>query len=451
MGSASTVAGRADDEAFTSIADEDDLGPAKPTASGQARAAGRLQGYVAAGGGDSPADGRGCEDAAAAEWEAVPTVGLAPARGQSAPGGPGGGGSASTLAAAAGARAARAAQRIVAAEEARGGGPDRRAGAAQPPSPPPLAGAPAAVPGLGTLTTGKATLAMLRQQYAAGGSSSLTESSCEPEAEELAMTQRPQDWNKAPDIDSMDEAAMAQMWEEATVTNRQAAAQPSPWSMAARQPLLGYTEAWTHLASTCGDTLEPRLEVEGLQLAAAIEKDALVGVARARLGEEPMHHRLLQSVWRRLSGSSEVAGRIGQHWVSIGFQGTDPSTDLRGVGLLGLAHLLLFAERAPMGLRSGIAACRHGSRHFPFAVASFNFSKLAVDLLLEGRLTAICNGAGQCEQVVGSIYVGSFCRFLQRWEHEGLAVEDFGRVLREIAVAAERGPQALLREGETSR
>ena len=35
--------------------------------------------------------------------------------------------------------------------------------------------------------------------------------------------------------------------------------------------------------------------------------------------------------------------RYGSHWERIGFQGNDPSTDLRGVGLLGLVHpLFLF-------------------------------------------------------------------------------------------------------------
>lgn len=28
--------------------------------------------------------------------------------------------------------------------------------------------------------------------------------------------------------------------------------------------------------------------------------------------------------------------RYGQHWELIGFQGTDPATDLRGVGMLGI-------------------------------------------------------------------------------------------------------------------
>ena len=39
--------------------------------------------------------------------------------------------------------------------------------------------------------------------------------------------------------------------------------------------------------------------------------------------------------------------RYGKHWATLGFQGTDPTTDLRGCGVLGLLHLLLLHEHDP--------------------------------------------------------------------------------------------------------
>jgi hypothetical protein len=41
-----------------------------------------------------------------------------------------------------------------------------------------------------------------------------------------------------------------------------------------------------------------------------------------------------------LTGATEDCPRFGPHWELIGFQGNDPSTDLRGVGMLGLLQLL---------------------------------------------------------------------------------------------------------------
>jgi len=39
--------------------------------------------------------------------------------------------------------------------------------------------------------------------------------------------------------------------------------------------------------------------------------------------------------------------RYGPHWAALGFQGSDPTTDLRGCGILGLLHLLLLHEHDP--------------------------------------------------------------------------------------------------------
>jgi hypothetical protein len=39
--------------------------------------------------------------------------------------------------------------------------------------------------------------------------------------------------------------------------------------------------------------------------------------------------------------------RFGHHWGSIGFQGDDPATDLRGVGMLGLLQLLYLHHHSP--------------------------------------------------------------------------------------------------------
>ena len=40
------------------------------------------------------------------------------------------------------------------------------------------------------------------------------------------------------------------------------------------------------------------------------------------------------------SNSLCKACRYGEHWALMGFQGSDPATDLRGAGMLGLLHLL---------------------------------------------------------------------------------------------------------------
>ena len=58
-----------------------------------------------------------------------------------------------------------------------------------------------------------------------------------------------------------------------------------------------------------------------------------------------LHERVLVSVYRGLLGASECPPIYGSHWEAVGFQGSDPSTDVRGAGLLGLLLLLAFVQQ----------------------------------------------------------------------------------------------------------
>uniref|UniRef100_A0A3B1IR46 ELMO/CED-12 domain containing 1 n=1 Tax=Astyanax mexicanus TaxID=7994 RepID=A0A3B1IR46_ASTMX len=60
--------------------------------------------------------------------------------------------------------------------------------------------------------------------------------------------------------------------------------------------------------------------------------------------ENPKHEEMLMQLWKALRPESALTGRISKQWCEIGFQGSDPKTDFRGMGLLGLHNLLYFAE-----------------------------------------------------------------------------------------------------------
>ncbi|XP_016088782.1 ELMO domain-containing protein 1-like isoform X5 [Sinocyclocheilus grahami] len=60
--------------------------------------------------------------------------------------------------------------------------------------------------------------------------------------------------------------------------------------------------------------------------------------------ENPAHEEMLVKLWKELRPDSPLSGRISKQWCEIGFQGNDPKTDFRGMGLLGLHNLLYFAE-----------------------------------------------------------------------------------------------------------
>lgn len=71
----------------------------------------------------------------------------------------------------------------------------------------------------------------------------------------------------------------------------------------------------------------------------------LLSLARLPFSEsEPLHFRLLCSLFSVFTGHRPELPRLGSHWTELGFQGQDPATDLRASGMLGLLHMYLLYQ-----------------------------------------------------------------------------------------------------------
>jgi hypothetical protein len=74
---------------------------------------------------------------------------------------------------------------------------------------------------------------------------------------------------------------------------------------------------------------------------------------------------------------------VSEQWKLLGFQGTDPATDFRGMGLLGLHTLIYFAEQQPEQFRGIIAKQQERKeRDYPVAVVGINVCQMLYDLLM---------------------------------------------------------------------
>ncbi len=51
------------------------------------------------------------------------------------------------------------------------------------------------------------------------------------------------------------------------------------------------------------------------------------------------HEKILLELWELLMPGRKLESRINNSWKDIGFQGEDPKTDFRGMGVLGLHNL----------------------------------------------------------------------------------------------------------------
>ena len=145
------------------------------------------------------------------------------------------------------------------------------------------------------------------------------------------------------------------------------------------------------------------------------------------------HTRLLREMWLGLmghdvrvpaiEGSSSSCGSgsgtgggdaDGEGWGLVGFQGRDPGTDFRGMGLLGLTQLHHYATSTSASTtasnssgnsssgssyseqaRRVLREANHPRRYFPFAATGINMTRLCVELLRETRLHGLLFSALQ--------------------------------------------------------
>jgi hypothetical protein len=99
----------------------------------------------------------------------------------------------------------------------------------------------------------------------------------------------------------------------------------------------------------------------------------------------------LQTIYRKITKSPRDVLLVGRHWEDIGFQGTDPSTDLRGCGVLSLLQMLYLVETFPDLAHRFHALSQHPTRHFPFACVLINITLQCVVALRSGALYPECN------------------------------------------------------------
>lgn len=101
--------------------------------------------------------------------------------------------------------------------------------------------------------------------------------------------------------------------------------------------------------------------------------------------ENKEHETLLEKFW--LSVMEEpISERYSKDWGDIGFQGTNPATDFRGMGILSLKNLIFLMENyKDIGLKI-YGLSKHPDYWFPFAVAGINMTSVSFELLRDSSL-----------------------------------------------------------------
>ncbi|XP_062379147.1 ELMO domain-containing protein 2 [Sardina pilchardus] len=98
------------------------------------------------------------------------------------------------------------------------------------------------------------------------------------------------------------------------------------------------------------------------------------------------HEKMLLKLWDLLMPSTKLESRITKQWGDIGFQGDDPKTDFRGMGMLGLTNLVFFSENYTEAARQVLSHANHPKMGYSYAIVGINLTEMAYSLLKSGAL-----------------------------------------------------------------
>nr|XP_004660587.1 ELMO domain-containing protein 3 isoform X2 [Jaculus jaculus] len=178
------------------------------------------------------------------------------------------------------------------------------------------------------------------------------------------------------------------------------------------------------------------------------ERDLVLTIAQCGLdSQDPMHGRILQTIYKKLTGSKFDCALHGDHWEDLGFQGANPATDLRGAGFLALLHLLYLVmdSKTLLMAQEIFRLSHHHTQQFPFCLMSVNITRITIQALREECLSRECNRQQKVIPVVNSFYAATFLRLAHVWRTQQKTILDSGFVLKDLEVLAKKSPRRLLK------
>ncbi|KAF9082017.1 hypothetical protein BGX23_000193 [Mortierella sp. AD031] len=154
----------------------------------------------------------------------------------------------------------------------------------------------------------------------------------------------------------------------------------------------------------------------------------------------PAHERKLLLLWDLLRPQDKLDGRYTKQWTEIGFQGKDPATDFRGMGMLGLDDLVYYAKYYPMSSKHALECSHDPISWYSFAIVGINITAFAVQTLRTRQLQYYLFLNGTDRSVYHELYCYLFHRFNAYWTtlDPKPSIMDFERVFADFKIMMER-------------
>jgi len=188
-------------------------------------------------------------------------------------------------------------------------------------------------------------------------------------------------------------------------------------------------------------------DVPGLDRKLWKDKDLVISLKLTQFDfNDVTHFRMLRTLYTKLT-RNKVCPSIGRHWEVLGFQHTDPRTDLnRSGGLLNVLHLFFFVSHHFELLKATYLLAQDDQQNFPLACVSINITRMVYESFLMGRLSSLCN-SGDSRGVLDTtckVYAGGLFHFYTRWRSQKRTIRDTELTFNEVRALVERRPGSLL-------
>jgi len=182
------------------------------------------------------------------------------------------------------------------------------------------------------------------------------------------------------------------------------------------------------------------------------------------------HYRTLLTIYRKLTRDKRGVETIGGHWNVIGFQGSDPRTDLnRFGGLANVIHLLHFCSMYFDVLEDIYMLSHDPEQEFPLVLVSINFTQVVSEILYQNfepaadkisqasgswkrshfKLLAWINKLESSHPVFdGAAFLHNAClwSFYRIWQDERCTIGAFHNTLKRVKAILEKDLGHVLRQ-----
>ncbi|CAG7786986.1 unnamed protein product [Allacma fusca] len=190
-----------------------------------------------------------------------------------------------------------------------------------------------------------------------------------------------------------------------------------------------------HTVSKIRSTISELVGHPALKSALCPERNLILAIASCPMNNDcTVHRRILQSIYVFMTKNPSCT-RYGSHWEEVGFQGQDPASDLRGVGMFGALQMLYLSssqETKETLAPEVYDLSRHPIHQFPLAVLSLNVTKMTLDAFRDGLLNRFCNKEDSAIIVVNRFYLAIMYRIYKKWSEKGMTIHDSCYLLKAV-------------------